>query len=267
MKAAVTAVAVAAIIASPGTSADLPQEEPLVTREDLEENVVKYTPEAERVEAVLDTAEKVEQERELAEWKKESEQYVKERDARLERERKERERKEREQRERERLEQLERERQAELERKRIAAERERKLEEERLAYERKWEEKEARETQRETTSQPVANSTQQTGQQTEQQTTQTTQTTKSTGQTRQFQVTAYVATGNPTASGVMPTVGRTVACPPEIPFGTRIHIEGVGDRICEDRGGAIHGNVLDLFVGSQEEAIAWGRRVLNVTIY
>ena len=256
MKAAVTAVAVAAVIASPGTSADLPQEEPLVTREDLEENVVKYTPEAERVEAVLDTAEKVEHDRELAEWKKESEQYVKERDARLERERKERE-----QRERERLEQLERERQAELERKRLAKEREEQLEQERLAYERKWEEKEARETQRETTSQPVANSTQQTGQQTEQQMTQPT------GQTRQFQVTAYVATGNPTASGVMPTVGRTVACPPEIPFGTRIHIEGVGDRICEDRGGAIHGNVLDLFVGSQEEAIAWGRRVLNVTIY
>ena len=256
MKAAVTAVAVAAVIASPGTSADLPQEEPLVTREDLEESVVKYTPEAERVESVLDTAEKVEHDRELAEWKKESEQYVKERDARLERERKERE-----QRERERLEQLERERQAELERKRLAKEREEQLEQERLAYERKWEEKEARETQRETTSQPVANSTQQTGQQTEQQMTQPT------GQTRQFQVTAYVATGNPTASGVMPTVGRTVACPPEIPFGTRIHIEGVGDRICEDRGGAIHGNVLDLFVGSQEEAIAWGRRVLNVTIY
>lgn len=260
MKAAVTAVAVAAVIASPGTSADLPNEEPIITREDLEENVVEYTPEAERVESVLEKADKVENDRELAAWKKESEQYVKERDARLERERIERERLERLERERLEQERLERERQAELERKRLAEEREKQLEQERLEYERKWAEKEARETQRTETSSTVANSTQHTEQ-------QTTQTTQSTGQTRQFQVTAYVATGNPTASGVMPTVGRTVACPPEIPFGTRIHIEGVGDRICEDRGGAIHGNILDLFVGSQEEAIAWGRRTLNVTIY
>lgn len=238
---AVTAVAVAAVIASPGTPAELPQDEPLVTREDIEENTIEYTPEAERVEDILEQAEEVRDARELVEWKKESEQYVKERDERLERERREAE--------------------LEAERKRVAAERERKLEEERLAYERAWEKKESRETQRETAPPPTI--------QVEAAPEPTVEETieEPAGQTRQFEVTAYVATGNPTATGVMPAVGRTVACPPEIPFGTRIHIEGVGDRICEDRGGAIHGNVLDLFVGTQEEAVAWGRRVLNVTIY
>lgn len=40
-----------------------------------------------------------------------------------------------------------------------------------------------------------------------------------------------------TASGTQATVGRTCAAPPDIPFGTRLWIEGVGERIVEDRGG------------------------------
>ena len=39
-----------------------------------------------------------------------------------------------------------------------------------------------------------------------------------------------------TASGTQATVGRTCAAPPDIPFGTRLWIEGVGERIVEDRG-------------------------------
>ena len=40
-----------------------------------------------------------------------------------------------------------------------------------------------------------------------------------------------------TASGTQATVGRTCAAPPDIPFGTRIWITGIGERVVEDRGG------------------------------
>lgn len=53
-----------------------------------------------------------------------------------------------------------------------------------------------------------------------------------------------------TASGALAVEGVTAACPPELPFGTRLAIDGVGVRVCEDRGSAIQGRHLDLFIGS-----------------
>lgn len=47
-----------------------------------------------------------------------------------------------------------------------------------------------------------------------------------------------------TASGAVATVGRTVACN-SLPFGTRIYIDGIGERVVEDRGG-MAGNVIDV---------------------
>lgn len=49
-----------------------------------------------------------------------------------------------------------------------------------------------------------------------------------------------------TASGTQATVGRTCAAPAAFAFGTRLWIEGIGERIVEDRGGAINGNRLDV---------------------
>lgn len=76
-----------------------------------------------------------------------------------------------------------------------------------------------------------------------------------------------------TASGVRAVEGVTVACPPVLPFGTRLAIEGVGVRVCEDRGSAIVGQRLDLFVGGEHEpdrglkqALAWGRRARRVRV-
>ena len=50
-----------------------------------------------------------------------------------------------------------------------------------------------------------------------------------------------------------------------IPLGTRVYVENYGYAICEDVGGAIKGNRIDLFMNSESDARSWGRR--NVTIY
>lgn len=72
---------------------------------------------------------------------------------------------------------------------------------------------------------------------------------------------------NKTATGVVPTVGRTVAVDPRvIPLGSKIHIEGVGERIAEDTGGRIKGKKLDLFLPSVRECLRFGvrRRAVQV---
>lgn len=69
-----------------------------------------------------------------------------------------------------------------------------------------------------------------------------------------------------TASGTMVATGRTIACPPQYKFGTKINIEGIGVRVCEDRGGAIQGNHLDVYVATQSEAMRLGRKFLKGTV-
>ena len=52
---------------------------------------------------------------------------------------------------------------------------------------------------------------------------------------------------NRTASGIWPHWG-IVAAGPSIPFGARVHIPGLGTFLCEDRGGSVYGNHLDVFL-------------------
>lgn len=59
-----------------------------------------------------------------------------------------------------------------------------------------------------------------------------------------------------TASGTTATVGRTCAAPAGIPFGTRLYIDGIGERIVEDRGGAVKGNKLDILCEDHEACYA-----------
>lgn len=69
-----------------------------------------------------------------------------------------------------------------------------------------------------------------------------------------------------TASGLKVQEKRTLACPPALPFGTKIAIEGMGEYRCEDRGGAIKGNHIDIYVETKSEAFAFGRRNLTAEI-
>ena len=69
-----------------------------------------------------------------------------------------------------------------------------------------------------------------------------------------------------TASGVKVQENRTLACPPNFPFGVKIQIEGMGIYVCEDRGGAIKGNHMDIYMQTKSQAFAFGRRSLEAQI-
>jgi 3D (Asp-Asp-Asp) domain-containing protein len=69
-----------------------------------------------------------------------------------------------------------------------------------------------------------------------------------------------------TASGTYVTEGRTIACPRSMKFGTKVHIQGLGYRVCEDRGGAITNGHIDVFFNSLSTAQNFGRKTLQVEI-
>ena len=60
---------------------------------------------------------------------------------------------------------------------------------------------------------------------------------------------------------------KVIAVDPNvIPLGTRVHVEGYGEAIAGDTGGAIKGNKIDIHVPTTTEAYSWGRRKVKVTI-
>jgi 3D (Asp-Asp-Asp) domain-containing protein/LysM repeat protein len=54
--------------------------------------------------------------------------------------------------------------------------------------------------------------------------------------------------------------------PSVIPLGSKVYVEGYGEAIAGDTGGAIKGNKIDVFIPSKQEAINFGRKQLKVTI-
>ena len=68
-----------------------------------------------------------------------------------------------------------------------------------------------------------------------------------------------------TATGTIPTEGRTVAVDKDvIPLGSIVIIDGV-TYIAEHTGNAVKGNVVDIYFDSHEEAVQFGRRTAQVT--
>ena len=87
-----------------------------------------------------------------------------------------------------------------------------------------------------------------------------------------YKITAYCPcskccgkTNGRTASGTTATAGRTVAASSKFAFGTKLNIGGHVYTV-EDRGGAINGNKIDIFVNTHAEALQWGVRYLNVSV-
>lgn len=70
----------------------------------------------------------------------------------------------------------------------------------------------------------------------------------------------HICGGNPTTASREPVApGVTVAADPDVlPLGTRVYIDGIGERVVQDTGGAIQGNKIDLAVESHAEAVEWG---------
>ena len=79
-----------------------------------------------------------------------------------------------------------------------------------------------------------------------------------------YLITAYEDTGCVCANGNYPAVGYTVAHN-TLPFGTRLYIEGIGERVVEDRGPDYLGSEwLDLYLGDDDECYVWGEKHLDV---
>jgi 3D (Asp-Asp-Asp) domain-containing protein len=77
---------------------------------------------------------------------------------------------------------------------------------------------------------------------------------------------AYHLSGN-TASGLPVGVGVIAVDPSVIPLGTRLLVPGYGPAVAADVGTSVKGNVIDLWMPSTAEALAWGRRTVTITIY
>ena len=93
---------------------------------------------------------------------------------------------------------------------------------------------------------------------------------------REFSVTAtaYTATCNG-CSGITATGINLLANPHlkviavdsnVIPLGSKVWVEGYGYAVAGDTGGAIKGNIIDLFMPEVEDAYAWGRRTVRIKV-
>lgn len=79
------------------------------------------------------------------------------------------------------------------------------------------------------------------------------------------EATAYAGDGI-TSTGTTPKWGTIAVDPKIIPYGSKVYIPKFNMTFtAEDCGGAIKGNMIDIFMNSNKEAYKWGRR--NIEIY
>lgn len=94
------------------------------------------------------------------------------------------------------------------------------------------------------------------------------------GKTMTVTATAYTAACNGctgiTATGIDLNKDRNakvIAVDPNvIPLGSKVYVEGYGQAIAGDTGGAIKGNKIDIHVPTKSEANKWGVRTVDITI-
>lgn len=63
-----------------------------------------------------------------------------------------------------------------------------------------------------------------------------------------------------------PNVKVIAVDPKVIPLGTKVFVEGYGEAIAGDIGGAIKGNKIDVFISNYGQALQWGRKTVKVQI-
>lgn len=69
-----------------------------------------------------------------------------------------------------------------------------------------------------------------------------------------------------TALGNYAGKGHAAVDPDVIPLGSLVYIEGYGYAICDDIGGSIHGNIIDVGVDNYDQAYEWGYKE-KVNVY
>lgn len=80
------------------------------------------------------------------------------------------------------------------------------------------------------------------------------------------EATAYTYTGYRTATGTNPKVGTIAVDPRVIPLGSRVYVEGYGFARAEDTGGAIKGNIIDVFLETEHDCRSWGRKKVKIYV-
>lgn len=89
-----------------------------------------------------------------------------------------------------------------------------------------------------------------------------------------MEATAYTAycegcsgvTANGTDLRANPNLKVIAVDPSVIPLGTKVWVEGYGEAIAADTGGAIKGNKIDLFMPDKSNAYEWGRKTVTVKV-
>lgn len=76
----------------------------------------------------------------------------------------------------------------------------------------------------------------------------------------------YPYYGAPSYIGLPLAYGIIAVDPNVIPMGTRLYVEGYGEGIAADQGGAIKGNRLDLCFATHQQALDYGIQTVKVTI-
>lgn len=70
-----------------------------------------------------------------------------------------------------------------------------------------------------------------------------------------------------TASGAVAQEGVTIAADWDVlPPGTVVYIDGLGERIVQDRGGGVKGNAVDVYFEDHDEALVFGRQTVRLYI-
>lgn len=95
-----------------------------------------------------------------------------------------------------------------------------------------------------------------------------------TGKTMTVEATAYTAycegcsgtTANGTNLRANPNLKVIAVDPRVIPLGTKVWVEGYGEAVAADTGGAIKGNKIDVFIPNLSSAYEWGRRTVTIKI-
>ena len=53
----------------------------------------------------------------------------------------------------------------------------------------------------------------------------------------------------------------------KIPLGTKVYVPGYGMAVAADKGGAIKGNKIDVFIPSKSKALKWGVKTVKIKVY